>query len=228
MEITCSRCHQTVQAESIFCPVCGLPQLVYSAENNSAPGGQPEKWNEVVRDAGSIEWKPALRYALALAIPAGVLCSLLSPLNILALLVMAATGAWVVVLYMRNRKPSWLTLGAGARLGLVTGVLGGWTAAAASGVALYGARYWFHTGRIFDDFWDTLVNQQMTQQWASMGVDAKTIALTKSWMLSPEGRAGGVLCAMGFLVAALLVFAVAGAALSARFLARTRRPQNQA
>jgi hypothetical protein len=224
MEITCNRCHQTVQAENCYCPVCGLPQLVYSAENSAAQG-QPEKWNEVVRDAGSIDWRPALRFALMLAIPAGVVCSLLSPLNILALLVMSATGAWVVALYMRNRRPSWITLGAGARIGLVTGVLGGWTAAAASGVALYGARYWFHSGKVFDDFWDALVNQQMSQQWASMGADAQTIALTKSWMLSPEGRAGGVLCAVGFLVAALLVFAVAGAALSARFLARTRRPE---
>jgi hypothetical protein len=224
MEITCNRCHQAVQAENCYCPVCGLPQLVYSAEN-AAGQSQPDKWNEVVRDAGSIDWKPALRFALMLAIPAGVLCSLLSPLNILSLLVMSATAAWVVALYMRNRRPSWITLGAGARLGLVTGVLGGWTAAAASGVALYGARYWFHSGKLFDDFWDALVNQQMSQQWASMGADAQTIALTKSWMLSPEGRAGGVLCAVGFLVAALLVFAVAGAALSARLLARTRRPE---
>jgi len=223
MEITCNRCHQTVQAENCYCPVCGLPQLVYSAENTAAPG-QPEKWSEVVRDAGSIDWRPALRLALMLAIPAGIVCSLLSPLNILSLLVMSATSAWVVALYMRNRRPSWITLGAGARIGLVTGVLGGWTAAAASGVALFGARYWFHSGKVFDDFWEALVNQQMSQQWASMGADAQTIALTKSWMLSPEGRAGGILCAVGFLVAALLVFAIAGAALSARFLARTRRP----
>lgn len=224
MEITCSRCHQTVQTGNCFCPVCGLPQLVYSGENSAGPE-QPEKWPEVVRDAASVEWKPALRFALALAVPAGILCSLLSPLNILALLVMGATGAWVVALYMRNRRPSWLTLGAGARLGLVTGILGGWTAVTASGVALYAARYWFHSGKIFDGFWNELVNQQMSQQWASMGVDAQTIAITKSWMLSPEGRAGGILCALSFLMVALLVSAVAGAALSARLLARTRGPR---
>jgi hypothetical protein len=225
MEITCTRCHQTVQPGDCYCPVCGLPQLVYSGENSADPS-QPEKWNEAVRDAGTIDWKPALRYALLLAVPAGVLSSLLSSLGVLGLLVMAGTGALVVVLYMRNRRPSWITLGAGARLGLVTGVLGGWTAAAASGIAFYAGRYWFHSGKIFDDFWDTLVNQQMSQQWASMGVDPQTVAITKSWMLSPEGRAGGVLCALSFLALAVLVFAVAGAALSARILARTRRPQN--
>ncbi|MGB6722933.1 MAG: hypothetical protein WBE72_19210, partial [Terracidiphilus sp.] len=204
MEITCTRCQQTVQAENCYCPVCGLPQLVYSAEN-SAGQGQPERWNETVRDAGSIDWKPALRFALMLAVPAGILCSMLSPVNILALLIMSATGAWVVALYMRNRRPAWITIGAGARIGLVTGVLGGWTAAAASGFTLYAGRYWFHSGKLFDDYWNTLINQQMPQQWASMGVDPQTITLTRSWALSPEGRAGVIVGALGFIAAALLV-----------------------
>jgi hypothetical protein len=223
MEITCSRCHQTVQVDNCYCPVCGLPQLVYSAEN-SAGQGQPEKWNEVVRDAGSIEWKPALRLALALAVPAGILCSMLSPVNILGLLVMSGTGAWVVALYMRNRRPSWITMGAGARIGLVTGILGAWTAAAASGVTLYGARYWFHQGRIFDDFWQSRVNEQISQL-GSMGGDAQAAALIKSILLSPEGRAGSMLLGITFLAVLLLLFAVAGATISARILARTRRPQ---
>jgi hypothetical protein len=224
MEQTCNRCHQTVQEDACYCPVCGLPQLVYSAENSAAQG-QPERWNQAVRDAGSIDWRPGLRLALSLAVPAGIVCSLLSPVNVLALLVMTASSAWVVALYMRSQRPAWITIGAGARLGLVTGVLAGWTSAAASGAALYAARYWFHSGKMFDDFWDVMVNQQMAQQWATMGVDAPTIALTKSWMLSPEGRAGGVLCALAFLVAALLLFSVAGGALGARFLGRGRRPE---
>jgi hypothetical protein len=224
MEVTCNRCHQTVTDGSCYCPVCGLPQLVYSAENAAAQG-QPERWNQAVRDAGSIEWRPGLRLALSLAVPAGVLCSLLSPVNVLALLVMTATSAWVVGLYMRSQQPAWITIGAGARLGLVTGVLAGWTSAAASGVALYAARYWFHSGKVFDDFWETMVSQQMVQQWAQMGVDAQTIAQTRSLMLSPQGRAGGVLCALGFLVAALLAFSAAGGALGARFLGRKRRPE---
>ncbi|HEX4029159.1 MAG TPA: hypothetical protein VHX20_02295 [Terracidiphilus sp.] len=224
MEQTCNRCHQTVQADSCYCPLCGLPQLVYSADDAPAPG-QPERWNQAVRDAGSIDWRPGLRLALSLAVPAGIVCSLLSPVNVLALLVMTASSAWVVRLYMRSQRPAWITIGAGARLGLVTGVLAGWTSAAASGVALYAARYWFHSGKMFDGFWETMVSQQMVQQWTSMGVDSQTIAVTRSLMLSPQGRAGGVLCALGFLVAALIIFSAAGGALGARFLGRPRRPE---
>ena len=77
MEITCNRCHQTVQAENCYCSSCGLPQLVYATDGAQAQA-QPERWDEAVRDASSIDWKPALSAALKLAIPAGVLCAMLS------------------------------------------------------------------------------------------------------------------------------------------------------
>jgi len=69
------------------------------------------------------------------------------------------------------------------------------------------------------------VSQQIAQQWASAGVDAPTILFAKTWLLSPEGRAGSMLGAILFLVAALLLFAVAGGALGARIMARARRPE---
>jgi hypothetical protein len=224
MEITCHRCHQTVQTDNCYCPFCGLPQLLYAAEG-SPEQSQPEKWNEAVHDAGTVEWKPALRAAISLAVPAGMLCSMLSPLGILGLFLMAAAGAWVVVLYMRSQRPAWITTGAGARIGLVTGVLGGWTAAATTAVTMFAMRFLFHNGRFFDDFWQNFVNEQMSQQWQTMGVDAQTIAQAKTWLLSPEGRAGWVFGAMLLFMAGLLLFAVAGGALGARMLARSRRPE---
>jgi hypothetical protein len=135
---------------------------------------------------------------------------------------MAASSVWVVKLYMRSQQPAWITIGAGARIGLVTGVVGGWTAVAMTGISLYALRYWLHRGNAIDNYWQNLVNQQISQQWTSMGVDAQTIALAKTWMLSPDGRAGWVLCAITFLMAALLLFAVGGGALGARLLGRRR------
>ena len=224
MEITCTRCHQAIQAENCYCPVCGLPQLVYTADGLTGQVA-PERWNEAVRDAGSVEWNSALRTSLMLAIPAGLLCSLLSPVGIFGLLWMAAAAAWTVVLYVRSRRPAWITTGAGARIGLVTGVVGGWTAAGATGLSLFALRFFFHQGSFFDDFWLNFVNVQLTQQWTSLGVDAATISQVKAWMLSPEGRAGWLLGAILFLMAGLLIFAVAGGAIGARMLARSRRPE---
>jgi hypothetical protein len=224
MEITCTRCHQTVQAENCYCSVCGLPQLVYSSDNAEG-SGQSDRWHEAVRDAASVEWKPALRFALLLAVPAGLLCSMLSPLSIFGLPLMAAAGAWVVALYMRSQRPAWITIGAGARIGLVTGLLGSWMAAATTGVTLFAMRFWFNQGAFYDGLWQNLVNQQLVQQWTSMGVDAQTIASMKSWLLPPEGRAGWLLAAMMLLSGALLLFAVLGGAIGARLVARKRRPE---
>jgi hypothetical protein len=224
MEITCTRCHQTVQPADCFCPYCGLPQLVYDCETAADPT-QPDKWNEIVRDAGSIDWKPALRYAVLLGMPAGILASLLAGASYLGLLLMGVTGALVIVLYMRNRRPSWITLGAGTRIGLVTGILGGWTAIFASGIALFAARHWFHQGPDLDSSLTKQINDS-SQQLLSLGMDAQNIATVKQFLLSPEGRAGGLIWSACFLGIALLIFAVAGAAISTRILARTRRPQN--
>src|SRR5580704_14181749 len=131
MEITCTRCHQTVEAENCYCPTCGLPQLQYSAEN--VPGqALPERWTEPIRDAGTVDWKRALPVALMLAVPAGLLSSGVSPTSTLGLFWMSAAAAWAVALYLRGQRPAWITAGAGARIGLVIGLLGGWMAFAVS------------------------------------------------------------------------------------------------
>jgi hypothetical protein len=104
-------------------------------------------------------------------------------------------------------------------------LLGGWTAAASTGIILFAMRFWFHAGSFYDGIWQNLVDQQMSQQWASMGVDAQTIVQMKAMLLPPEGRAGWLLAAVILLTMALLLFAVAGGALGARLVARGRRPE---
>jgi hypothetical protein len=226
MEATCNRCHQTVPVESCYCPTCGLPQLVYSSEDGSATT-TAERWTGAVQDASTVEWKPALRAAMLLAVPAGLLSCGESPVALLSLFWTAAAAAWAVTLYMRKRRPGWITMGAGARIGLVTGLMAGWLALAASGVALYAMRFLFGHGKDFDEPWQALV-AQMAQQWQSMSPDAQTAATLKwfaGWLLSPEGRAGSVLGGMMLLELALLVFAAAGGAIGARLMARSRRPE---
>jgi hypothetical protein len=222
MELSCSRCHQTVQDGYCYCPNCGLPQLVFSAEN-SAEAGQSERWGEAVRDANTVDWNSALRSTLPLAIPAGILCSVLSPVSILGLLLMGATAAWVVALYIRSHRPARITVGAGARIGFVTGVVGSWTAAAMSGLSLYAMRFWLHQGSAFDDFWQNVVSLQQAQGIA-VGADAQNLAAAKALMMSQEGRAGLILFTIAILMGTLVLFAIAGGALGARMLTRTRRP----
>lgn len=224
MEITCTRCHQAVADENCFCPNCGLPQLVYTAEESSDPA-HAERWNEAVRDASSVEWRPALRAAMLLAVPAGLLSCGLSPVGLLGLFWMAAAAAWAVTLYVRRQRPAWITIGAGARIGLVTGLLAGWLAFLTTGVTLYSMRFFFHQGQMLDEVWKGMVDQSMHQQFQAVSADAQASSAVRALLLTPEGRAGSMLAGLAFLELALLGFAAAGGALSARLLARTRRPE---
>jgi hypothetical protein len=232
MEITCNRCHQTVQAEDLYCPACGLPQLIYTTDG--ADGQLPaERWTEAVKDASMVDWKPAMRAAVALAVPAGLLSSGLTPAAGAGLLWMAAAAACAVWLYVRGQRPAWITIGAGARIGLVTGLLGAWLAFTVSGGVLFVDRFVLHHATQMDAEWKTTVemSQQLTQQWASgMGptdaAQAQSVrAQLQAWMLSPWGHAGIEAFDLAAYAIVLLFFAAGGGALGARLLARMRRPE---
>jgi hypothetical protein len=229
MEITCTRCHQTILADNCYCPACGLPQLVCSAEGATG-ASVAERLKEPVRDAGSVDWKAALRAVLMLAIPAGILSSEATPFGLLGVIWMTAASALAVFIYLRGQRPAWITMGAGARIGLVTGLLGGWMAFAVSGSALYVQRFVFHQGNQIDIDWKTTLltgQEQMQQMMAGMMTPemVKQQAAQFVWMLSPEGHAGWATFGFAGDAMFLLFFAVAGGALGARIMARARRPE---
>ncbi|HEY2858148.1 MAG TPA: hypothetical protein VGJ21_07010 [Terracidiphilus sp.] len=227
MEITCNRCHQTIPEESCYCPTCGLPQLVYATTEGEA-AAPVERWNEAVRDASQVEWKPALRVAMVLAIPAGVLCGIL-PLGLLGMVWMAAAAAWAVSLYARRQKPGWVTIGAGARIGLVTGLVGGWLALGTTGAGLYAQRFLLHQAGEMDRDWKMQLeaSDQIYQRvMGQMGLyDAAQAELQRRFEMTPEGHATVVLFGVAIMTTILLLFSVAGGALGARMIARSRRPR---
>ncbi len=226
MESTCNRCHQPVPAESCYCPACGLPQLVYETQEG-AGAAPPERWTGALRDASAVEWKPALRFALLLAIPACLISFGYPFVTLVAVFWMAAAPTWAVTLYVRRQHPAWITMGAGARIGLVTGFLAGWIAFAGRSLSLFAMRA-LGQGKDIDEQWQAIASQ-MAQQSQSSGLDPQSTALSKwvvSSMLIPEGRAGWMLTSLIMLEVAFLVFSAAGGALGAHLTARSRRPQS--
>jgi hypothetical protein len=229
MEITCSRCHQAIPADGLYCPTCGLPQLVYSSEEGAAPA-QANQWDVALREAGAVEWKPALRAALMLAVPAGLIFGGTFFLGLLGLVWIAAAAAWAVTLYVRGQRaaqrPVWLTAGAGARIGLVTGLIAGWIAFATSGARFYADRFLLHQGKDFDNAWQTAVAQAQQMSAGNQSQQAAEMSkVISAWLLSAEGRAG---CSIGGLMVIefmLVVFAIAGGALGAKLMAGQRRRQ---
>jgi hypothetical protein len=229
MEISCTRCHQSIEESACFCPHCGLPQLVYASEG-APESAAVEPWSEeVVRDAASVDWRTALRYALVMAVPAAMLCSEISPIKGINLLVMVIASTVSVMLYLRNQTPAWITIGAGARIGLVTGILAGWLAFAFDGSVLCIRRFLLHKGGEMDSFWLNQVDQ-LQQISANMGTaetaEAKAVLTGYiGWLHTAEGRA--CMWTGNFATAAFFIafFALLGGALGARLMARPRRRQ---
>lgn len=227
MEITCNRCHQPVPGESCYCPSCGLPQLVYSNEQGAVPASS-EHWPDAGQNASSIRWRFGIRAIIALAVPAGLLSSGMSPLSPLGIVWMAAAAVWAVVLYVRSQRSAWITTGAGARIGLVTGLIAAWLSFGFSGLGLFVTRAVLHQGKQIDSTWNEVVvrlYQQLETQMTAPANAVQQIDAQRKWMLSPEGHAGVQTLGLAWYCVLLILFAVAGGAIGARMLGQRRRPQ---
>jgi hypothetical protein len=242
LETTCQRCHETLRDADRYCPTCGLPQLIYiAAETPAIPldegTAQPAAMgNDLGGLTGGIAWRPALKASLMLAIPAGLMCSGLTPIGqslALGVVWIMGAAAWAVGLYGKRARPARLSMGAGARIGLVTGLLTSWFTLSVDGISLWVARFMLHEGSQMDSLWASEVekgfarNQQMVNQMGMTGAQAtQFLQMTQFFrgtMLSPEGRAGFALAGLIIVAAFLLLFAIIGGAVGARLLAQPRR-----
>ena len=117
-----------------------------------------------------VDWKPAMRsQPLRLRYRQDCFRADSLPWALFGLFWMAAAAAWAVALYVRGQRPAWITIGAGARIGLVTGLLAAWLAFTVSGGVLFVERFVLHHSSQIDSEWKSRVemSQQMTQQWAA-------------------------------------------------------------
>ena len=184
---------------------------------------------EPIEVAGGVAWRPALNAALTLAVPTAAVCFLMATMGeALAFFWMIGAAALAVMLYRKRTRIRTLPAGAGARIGLITGMLASWVMLAITGISVWGQRFLFHQGGQMDADWNDLVekNLQLWQQtYVQMGMASATAAqsgaITKNWMLSPEGHAGAIFFNFVFSAGVLTLFAMLGGALSAR-LANSR------
>jgi RNA polymerase subunit RPABC4/transcription elongation factor Spt4 len=234
LEETCQRCHETFREGDRYCPICGLPQLIYVAADMpqvagveisaSAAGRSVGDRADAFGSDGGIVWRPALNAALTLGVPAGILSFGILPLGLLG---MIAASAWAVGLYAKRARVARLTTGMGAQIGLVTGLFASWLATSLYGVGLWFSRFVLHEGGEWDSLWVGQVersNQQMLAQMGTANAQSAQVAQSlRTMMLSAEGRAGLPLSGLLVVAAILVVLAVAGGALGAKMAAAPRR-----
>ena len=219
MQETCHRCGGELAAgsgESPFCPHCGAPQLFLALENQSAETGGEAGAGGVVGEMqgaastgalppprpSQVEWKTAIRCALAVA-AVGALLSLgamrVSLLTTLSLMWIMSASLITLGLYQRRRPGAWMDVRVGARIGVVVGVclaLGLGTAMAGQGLV---ERYALHAMGGFD--------ADMAAKTAEAIRNSRTPVPPEmlGFLGSQEFRAGMMLACFAFLSACLLV-----------------------
>lgn len=234
MEATCQRCHEPLREDDRYCPSCGLPQLTFSPENATlATGGEPPPFYPAgSQGANTIVWRDAMKTSLLLAIPAGLMC--LAPGgSLLNVLWMTGAAVWAVSLYSKRTHASWLSSGAGAQIGLVTGLIGSWMAICAHAISLWMVRFRFHEGGQIDSLWNTQIEswlqleQRLLVQSGESSADVTSyIHLLRGFVSTPEARAAAIVGGYALIAGFLVLMAMAGGALGARFLTQPRRPRS--
>ncbi|HEY0785811.1 MAG TPA: zinc ribbon domain-containing protein [Acidobacteriaceae bacterium] len=214
MDLHCLRCHAALPAQANFCSECGAPQLTVDAPEeepaaDSAPG-------YALGDSG-IAWPRAISAAAMLAVPAGLLSSLLS----FSTLWVVAGGVWTTVLY-RRRTSARLNPGLGSRIGCVFGVFAATIATLVDALNLLISRYGLHHGADIDSRLHDAMQVGIDRAMASNPDYARQIPWFFHFWLSPDGQAGLVLASAVISAASMLGFAALGGALGARYFGSDR------
>jgi len=208
MVLSCHGCGNELQESDLYCPSCGRPQLRVDLSDIQAVVAE----HGVHPPALGIVWRDAIRAALLLAIPMGLLSSFAAA----GCLIWIVTGAMTAVaLYLRKPRPLPLAANQGARIGMVAGLAAILLAAGSDGLVLVISRYMLGKGQELDSQFVTQVNQAFTQmpQFMPNSPDSQAAMLSlRNFYLSPDGHAilqlGGIASGAIFM---LLLSAIGGA-----------------
>jgi ribosomal protein L40E len=226
MEQVCHRCGATLNGSDPFCPHCGAPQLRYEAPEEPSPSASASPAQRLsARNPNVIAWQDAILTAALIALPAGLLSSLL---GFEALWVIAG-GMMTISLY--RRRTGTLPSGKmGWRIGMLFGLFASVVAAAINGITLLVQRYALHQGAVLDQRYHDLIQMNSKLYGNLFAVSnpdvAAAIAQAQHFWLTPDGAAAMMLANTLGLVITMLIFAAAGGALGARLNAKA--PQHSA
>jgi len=221
METLCHRCGNTLHEGEGFCPHCGAPQLVV---DTSEPAGPQQPAQRLGVDPNRVQWRPAILYAVLIAVPVG----LLSALAGMSSLFVIAGGFGAIALY-RKRTEAFTDGSIGWRVGAILGAAAASIATLADGVRLLIERYLLHHGAEIDSQFAG-VAQQLADQALRSNNQAMQQApqLMHAWAgfwLSADGHAAIQLLTASMVSAGMVLFAATGGAIAGRILSARPRAQ---
>jgi len=218
VEYPCHQCGAAVEQGTAFCPQCrapqirvAVPEIVIPSEiaSDSAVTSLPAYFGAPLTTR--IEWSQAL--------PATALAGLITALLMMTPLAyfgfgMLIGGSLSVVFYRRRVPVANVTPGMGARLGMVSGILGGGIFAALLSV-----------GTTLFHAWDSVRAKliEVVEQTAARNPDPQTQQALE-FFKSPDGIVLLLTTALIGALIAFVIFSGLGGALGAAFLRRKDHP----
>ena len=220
MDPVCHRCRATINSSSeLFCPHCGAPQLRYEPSEEAAPPYASSQQTTSGRGLDIVSWKAAVVSALLVAVPVGLLSSILD----FGALWVIGGGIATVSLYRRrvgmppSNRMGW-------RIGGLLGVLAAFISTAIYSLKLVIQRYMLHSGDL-DQQLHSVAQQFADQINRSDPQTAAAMAQLAHFWLSPDGAAAIVLGTAAVSALSMVLFAAAGGAIGARIASFGNRPQ---
>lgn len=218
MEYPCHQCGAAVEQGTAFCPQCRAPQIRVAVPEIVIPSGIASDSTVTSLPAyfgapltTRIEWSQAL--------PATALAGLITALLMMTPLAyfgfgMLIGGSLSVVFYRRRVPVANVTPGMGARLGMVSGILGGGIFAALLSV-----------GTTLFHAWDSVRAKliEVVEQTAARNPDPQTQQALE-FFKSPDGIVLLLTTALIGALIAFVIFSGLGGALGAAFLRRKEHP----
>lgn len=219
MDSVCHRCGTAINSSELFCPHCGAPQLRYEPLDEAASVVSATT-QTVGRDPGVVLWKDAITAAALVAIPVGILSSLLDfgPLWVI--------GGGIATVSIYRRRTGLPPAGRmGWRIGSLLGILAAFTTTAIDALTLIVERFGLHNGGVIDQRFH-VVGQQLTEQLNRSNPEAAAVIpwFIHFWV-TPDGVAAIALMGAVGSALSMLLFSAAGGAIGARIASLGNRPE---
>jgi hypothetical protein len=213
MEHPCHQCSAAVEDGTAFCVHCGAPQIRVGGDSGvMGIAGQPDVLAQATPiPESAIQWSQALPSAALAGLIAAILMFI--PLGAFGLGMIAA-GVLGVLFYQRRNPGRNLSPAAGARLGVVSGVLGFGIFAVLSAVEML----IFHSGGQL-----RAALLQAVQQSSSRAASDPQVQQMLEYLKSPPGLALVMGLGLAVMLVIFLVLSTLGGALGAVLLRRRQK-----
>jgi hypothetical protein len=221
MNLLCHRCGASLSASELFCSTCGSPQLKVTQQEEGETGYAAGRAPVTMARAQGISWKEAIRAALLVAVPAGLL-SAVSVLSWGCCLWVVGGAVLAIVVYHRRAPTFLLEIRSGVRIGAVAGLIAAYSSVIATAAWRVFARYVLHQGSAIDELYVQIIQQSTTLVQSNPDTQAQWHAYV-NFLMSPDGRAAYTLMNAATTSIAIILFSAIGGALGVRLLA-PRKP----